>query len=155
MLLLVSADTIDVSFKSYEDNSVRIKTFTLKAALLAISIAAPGQINNYFKNGYDLRPVISRIPILCRFDLSQLTVVPRNAYALVSYSPQFDHQGKEKCDTDAQGDLFDYLMGDSETVSKQFALFKELTQKRNQLAESLFNQMNAASKAEQASKEEL
>ena len=118
MVLLVSADIVNVSFKSYEDNSVRIRTLTLRAALGAISRIAPGFINKYFKNGYDLQPIIAGIPILCRFDLSKFTVVPRNAYALVSYTPQFDHQGKEKCDTDAQGDLFDYLMGDKEKVTK-------------------------------------
>ena len=43
-------------------------------------------------------------------DLSEFELVPRNAYALVQYTPEFGHS-KGGCDKDAEDMTWDFLLG--------------------------------------------
>ena len=105
----IDAYIVDFSYKSYEDNSVKIRPLALRAGLLALSMAAPGIITETFGKGVDIEPILKKIPIVCALDLSNMTLVPRNAYALLSYTPMFDPYKVNECDTEHEH-LYDYIL---------------------------------------------
>ena len=69
-MFYLNCDTVRVALKSYEDNSVKIKTLGLKAALVAFSLSAPGKINDKLASGVSIEKWISKIPIICMLNLS-------------------------------------------------------------------------------------
>lgn len=89
--LYLVADTFELSYKYHEDATVEIKTRLLKIALLGFSVEAPVWLNHKFNGGVSLEPYLRKIPIICLLNLSQFSLVPRNEYAILSYTPVFEH----------------------------------------------------------------